>query len=139
MAELKFETGIVTFTVNGGYDISFNPADPVFAEKLFSTFEELDKRKDAYEAEAKKNANKKEIFELARKLDAEMRELIDGVFGEPVCNGIFGGMSTYAIADGLPVWANFMLAVVEQVDTTFAREQKATNPRISKYTAKYHK
>ena len=32
-----------------------------------------------------------------------------------------------------------ILAVMEEIDTTFAREQKATNPRIAKYTAKYHK
>ena len=32
-----------------------------------------------------------------------------------------------------------MLAVMDQIDTTFAREQKLTNPRIAKYTAKYKK
>ena len=34
---------------------------------------------------------------------------------------------------------NLMLAIMDEVDTTFAREQKATNPRIQKYTKKYHK
>ncbi|WP_312282039.1 hypothetical protein [Oscillibacter sp.] len=139
MAELKFETGIVTFTVNGGYEISFNPTDTAFVKKLFDAFETLDKRQDGYKAEVEKNANKREVFDVAQRMDGEMREIIDGVFGDPVCDGIFGGMNVYALADGLPVWCNFMLAVMDEVDTTFSREQKATNPRISKYTAKYHK
>ena len=68
-----------------------------------------------------------------------MRELIDGVFGKPVCKELFSGLNVYALADGLPVWCNFLLAVMDEVDTTFSREQKAMNPRIAKYTAKYHK
>lgn len=66
-----------------------------------------------------------------------MREIIDGVFG-PISESVFGEMSVYAVAGGLPVWCNFLLAVIDEVDTTFAREKKATNPRIAKYTAKYH-
>ena len=83
--------------------------------------------------------NHREIFEIARLRDTEMRELIDGVFGRPVCAELFGDMNVYAMADGLPVWCNFLLAVMDEIDTTFAREQKLTNPRIQKYTAKYHK
>ena len=30
-------------------------------------------------------------------------------------------------------------AIMDEIDTTFAREQKAQNPRISKYTKKYHR
>lgn len=139
MPELKFETGIVDFSVNGKCAVSFNPTDTAFVEKLFNAFDTLDKRQDAYKTEVERTANKREVFETARKMDAEMREIIDGVFEKPVCADVFGSMSTYALADGLPVWANFILAVMDEVDTTFAREQKATNPRINKYTAKYHK
>lgn len=139
MPELKFETGIVDFSVNGKCAVSFNPTDTDFVEKLFNAFDTLDKRQDAYKAEVERTANKREVFETAHKMDTEMREIIDGVFESPVCNGIFGGMNVYALADGLPVWCNFMLAVMDEVDTTFAREQKATNSRIKRYTAKYHK
>ena len=84
-------------------------------------------------------ADKKEIFEFARERDTEMREIIDGLFGVPVSEALFGGMNVYALANGLPVWCNLMLAVMDEVDSTYAREQKATNPRIAKYTAKYQK
>lgn len=138
MQELNFETGLVTFGINGKCEVTFNPTDSAFVERLFNAFDTLDKRQDAYKAEVEKTADKREIFAIARKRDAEMREIIDGVFSEPVCSMIFGDMNVYALADGLPVWANLMLAVMDTVDTTFSREQKRTNPRIAKYTAKYH-
>lgn len=63
----------------------------------------------------------------------------DGLFEEPVCDSIFGSMNLYAMADGLHVWTNFLLALMDETDSAFAREQKATNPRIQKYTAKYRR
>ncbi len=139
MNTLNFETGLVTFSVNGRAEITFNPTDSSFVERLFCAFDTLDKKQDAYKEEISTVGDKKEIFEIARRRDSEMRELIDGVFETAVCGDIFGGMNVYAMADGLPVWCNFLLAVMDEIDTTFAREQKATNPRIAKYTAKYHK
>jgi len=139
MNTLNFETGVVTYSVNNGAcEISFNPTDSAFVEKLFNAFDALDKKQEAYKAEIERVADKREIFEIARKRDAEMREIIDGIFG-PVSNSLFGDMNVYALAGGLPVWCNFLLAVIDEIDTAFAREQKATNPRIAKYTAKYHK
>ena len=78
-------------------------------------------------------------FEIARRRDAEMRAMIDEAMGVPVCDALFGGMNVYAVADGLPVWCNLMLAIFDLIDTTFAAEQKKTNPRIAKYTAKYQR
>lgn len=136
---LQIADGIVSYTINDKATIAFNPTDAAFVEQLFNTFDTLDKRQDDYKARVSTLADKRKIFDVAREMDAEIRELIDGVFGLPVCAELFGGMNVYALADGLPVWCNLMLAVMDEVDTTFAREQKATNPRIAKYTAKYHK
>lgn len=139
MPDIKFETGKVTYTLNGDTAVSFNPTDSAFVEKLFNAFDTLDKRQDAYKAEVEKMGDKREIFDIARKRDAEMREIIDGVFEAPVCNALFGGMNVYAMADGLPAWANLMLAVMDEIDTSFAKQKKLTDPRISKYLARYHK
>lgn len=139
MPDIKFETGKVTYTLNGDTAVSFNPTDSAFVEKLFNAFDTLDKRQDAYKAEVEKMGDKREIFDIARKRDAEMREIIDGVFEAPVCKALFGGMNVYAMADGLPAWANLMLAVMDEIDTTFAKQKKLTDPRISKYLARYHK
>ena len=43
------------------------------------------------------------------------------------------------MADGFPIWANFMLAIIDQFEGEFAEQKKKTNPRIQKYTAKYNK
>jgi len=137
--ELNFDDGLIQFNVNGGKAVvTFNPTDSAFVEKLYDAFDMLDKKQESYKAEIERTADSREIFNVARKEDAEMRETIDGVFG-PASSSLFGGMNVYALAGGLPVWANFMLAVMDEIDTTFSREQKLTNPRIAKYTAKYHK
>lgn len=139
MKELVFDTGLVSFSINGCCEVSFNPTDTVFVKRLFDAFDTLDKKQDAYKAEIEKIADKKQIFEIARHRDEEMREIIDGVFDAPVSDALFGNMNVYALANGLPVWCNLMLAVMDEVDTTFAKEQKFTDARIKKYTEKYHK
>ena len=135
---LSIETGIVTYDLNGKVKLSFNPTDSAFVERLFKTFDALDKKQEEYKAEVDK-AEKREIFAIARKRDAEMRELIDSALGVPVCDAVFGGMNVYALANGLPVWANLLLAIMDEMDTSFAAEQKKTNTRIRKYSEKYKK
>lgn len=138
MKELNFDSGLVTYSLNGKCEVSFNPTDSSFVERLYAAFEELDKKQEGYKAQIEKMADKREIFDFARERDAEMRGVIDGVFDAPVCDAVFGSMNVYALSGGLPVWCNLMLAVMDEIDTTFAREQKGTNPRVAKYTKKYH-
>lgn len=140
--ELNFALGVKEYIVrgvNGEYTLRFNPTDAVFIERLYDAFVALDKKQDAYNEEIKRCGDKKEVFEIARRRNAEMREIIDGIFGEPICEAIFGNMSLYALADGLHVWTNFMFALMDEADSTYSREQKATNPRLKKYTEKYHR
>lgn len=139
MAEIRFDTGIVAFNINDAVTIEFNPTDSEVVEKIYNTFEELDKKQDAYKAEVERCADKKEIFEIARRRDQEMRDMLDGLFGEPICAPLFGTMNVYAMADGLPVWCNLMLAIIDQIDTTFSRQKKLTDPRIKKYTERWKK
>ena len=95
MKELNFESGLVTYSLNGKCEVSFNPTDSNFVERLYSAFEELDKKQDGYKAQIEKMSNKREIFDFARERDAEMRGIIDGVFEYPVSDAIFGGMNVY--------------------------------------------
>lgn len=137
--ELSISTGLVAYNLNGAAQVTFNPTDASFVERLFNTFDTLDKRQDAYKEEVEKASGSREIFDIAHKRDEEMRAMIDDALGQPVCDSIFGGMNVYAMADGFPVWCNLMLAIIDEIDTTFAQEQKATNPRLQKYLSKYHK
>ena len=137
--ELNFGDGLVTYTINGKCDVSFNPTDSNFVERLYLAFEELDKKQEGYKAQIEKMGDKKQIFAFARERDAEMRKIIDSVFDAPVADALFGGMNVYAMAEGAPVWCNLMLAVMDEIDNTFSREQKFTNPRIKKYIDKVQK
>lgn len=139
MSELKFESGLKVYRVNDACDISFNPTDDNFITKLYAVFSELDKKQESRKAEIAKNADTKEIFALARRYDKEMREMIDGLFDAPVCEKVFGSMSTGALAGGFPVWANLLLAVMDEIDTSFVQEQNLTNARVTKYTSRYQK
>ena len=131
--ELSFANGVQEYTVHGvkgDVIIRFNPTDGAFIQRLYNAFDTLDKKQEKYADEVQKCGDRR---------DKEMREIIDGLFEEPVCDSIFGSMNLYAMADGLHVWTNFLLALMDETDSAFAREQKATNPRIQKYTAKYRR
>jgi len=137
MPEIKFDTGLVTYDLNGKCQVTFNPTDSAFVERLYNTFDELDKKQDAYKAEIERVGENKEIFEIAKKRDAEMRKMIDGVFEAPVCDALFAGMNVYSKASGAPVWFNLMMAVVELIEGNIERENQQENLRLSKYAAKY--
>lgn len=138
MADILFDSGLVEYNLNGKCKVTFNPTDMSFIERIFSVFDTLDEKQEAYKADID-GKDGKEIFDIARQMDTEMREIIDSVFGEDVCEPLFGEMSVYAVASGLPIWANLFLAIMDEMDSAFAREKKLTNPRIQKYTAKYSK
>ena len=85
MKDFEFESGVVTYRINGKREVSFNPNDVEFLEKLFTAFGELDETQAKYQRQLEKGRGTKEIFAIARKLDEEMRSTIDGVFGEGFC------------------------------------------------------
>jgi len=134
MKNLNFETGLETYKVNDRCDLTFNPTDAAFVERLYKTFEALDQEQSAYADGAKSAEN---VLTFARQRDAAMRGRIDDLFGAGTADAIFGDLSTFGIADGLPLWANFLLAVLDEVAEACARAQKEENPRIKKYLEKY--
>lgn len=138
MKELNFNTGLVTYLVNGKCEISFNPADVAFVDRVFKAFDGLAQRQDHAEVEAQE-AGAADLFALAEERDKFMREQIDNIFGEPVSDSIFGNMSVYALAGGLPLWCNFLMAIIDEIDGAIQEEQRAASPRVDKYMAKYAK
>ena len=138
MSELNFDTGLVTFTVNGKCDIVFNPADVSFVKRLFNTFDNLAKQQESIETDNAEISGA-ELFDLVEQKDKKMRDDIDNIFGCPVSDKIFGGVSVFALAGGLPLWCNFLMAVIDKVDAALEAEQKLSSPRVAKYMAKYEK
>ena len=139
METLLINTGVVTYNLNDCCTVSFNPTDSAFAQRLFEAFSILDKKQQDYRAADEQLSEGADVFRLAMERDGEMREIINGVFGQDICTPLFGPVNVYALADGLPLWANLMLAVIDKMDEAITKERTSTNPRIEKYTKKYHK
>jgi hypothetical protein len=139
MKELNFDTGVVAYRVNGGHVIRFNPADNRFVERLFTVFDRLSHLQEEGERSDALQEDGAALWASINARDAEMRQHIDSVFGEHTADGIFPDVGVYALADGLPLWMNFFLAVMDEVDSVLAEEQKKANPRVERYMKKYEK
>lgn len=137
MPEIKFNSGLQTFKLNDAIEVSFNPTDIVFAEKIMNLFNELDDMQTACVKRFNDTEDAAEILTTAHELDDGMREKLDSLFNVPICAPLFGSTSVYAAADGLPLWCNLLLALIDTMDDSVAKEKKASNPRIQKYVAKY--
>ncbi len=140
MKELNFDTGVVEYRVNGGHVIRFNPADNRFVERLFVVFDRLSHlQEEGEQTNALQSGDGAKLFAAINARDAEMRRDIDSVFGEGAADGIFPDVGVYALADGLPLWTNFFLAVIDEVDASMTEEQKKVHPRVERYMKKYEK
>ena len=137
MADIKFASGLQEFTINGKAEVAFNPTDMTFSEELYNAAVLLANKQDELEQKQRALEEPGEIFALNREVDKEMREVIDGVFGKPVCSDVFGATKVFAYSDGLPLWANLIFAVQEMCVKKRGDELNKTDARLAKYTAKY--
>lgn len=136
MGVLNFQTSRKTYKVNDGCEISFDPADINFVNRLMELLEQMENQ-DTTAPETVEN-----VFAEFAKKDKEMRAKIDAVFGEPICDKVFGTTNVYSPAGGLPICMNFLLAVIDEVDIASETETKPServNSYIQKYEKKYRK
>lgn len=132
-------TGVQTFNLNGKVEVSFNPSDQDFIERLYNTFDKLERKQDAYKYEMEKAKGTAQIFKVARSRSDEMRGMIDDLFQQPVCEPLFGTMNLYSLADGLPIWVNLLMAVLDVVDANMTEQERKGNPRLQQFLARYKK
>jgi hypothetical protein len=136
MGALNFQTSRKTYTVNDGCQISFDPADINFAKRLFALMDKLEKQ------ENEGIQNPEDVFVVAEEKDRQMRQDIDAVFEEAVCDKIFGSTNVFSPAGGLPLCVNFLLAVIDEIDHAYETEVKPSEKMkayINKYEQKYGK
>lgn len=136
---LDFSTGVQEVIINGKCTVYVNLTDGTFMESIFNAFDALDAVEADYVPRIEAATTGTEVFNLARQRDAEMRAIINELFGEDVCSPVFGSMQLTAAADGLPLWANMLLAFIDCMDSKLAQEKKLSDPRIQKYIKKYQK
>lgn len=135
---LTFDTGVVEYDINGAVKVKFNPADAVFAEKLYNAFNDLEARQGEFQKRVDEiGEDGDKMFAYAKERDTEMREIIDGLLGDGVADALFPDMNCYALADGMPVWINLMFAIAEEIESAFSREREQSDPRMRKFDKKH--
>ena len=139
MKELKIATGQEDYLLAGKVAVSFNPTDRNFLERLSRAFSELDALQEEVRQSREKITDDREVFHIARELDGKMRGILNDLFGKEICEPLFGSMNLCASSGGLPVWANLMLAVADEVQSALQGELAAREQRIAKYVEKYQK
>ena len=134
MKELTLDTGEIEYKINEKCTVRFNPTDPYFADRIYTALDELSKRQGSADVNG---MTTRETFDYLRKLDADMRQTIDGCFDAPVCDLLFGKTSVYASKDGTPLWMNLMLIIIDELDDGIKREKAFHSEKLAKYTKKY--
>ena len=137
MRELKFSDGLEEYRLNDRVTVRFNPTDVGFLEKLSHTFDQLDQLQDEVRRSRDSITDDREVFPIVRELDAKMRGVINELFGDDVCTPLFGSVNLFASSGGLPLWANLLLAITDEVQSSMSSELAAREKRIAKYVEKY--
>ena len=135
--ELNISTGIQEYSLNGKVTIYINPTDAEFAERVFHTFDFLDKKQDSMADAIADSENAEQTFAFLRDLDEEMREHLFNLFDEDIVTPLIGSMNVYALADGAPIWFNILTGIIDVIGEGIDEQTKKSKERIKKYTAKY--
>ncbi len=122
MKSLNFSDGLQDYRLNERVTVRFNPTDLGFLERVASAFEKLDAIQEEVRASRESITDEREVFPLARELDARMRAILNELFNAEICEPLFGSMNLFASSGGLPVWANLMLAVTDEVQNSMQDE-----------------
>ena len=137
MKQINFDLGLNEYDLGGKVTVKFNPTDVSFLEKLSDSFQYLDLIQEEVKLSREEVTDEKDVYNLAKNLDAKMRDIINALFGQDVCTPLFGEMNLFSSAGGLPVWANLMLAIADEVQASMQGELKQREERIAKYVTKY--
>ena len=106
-------------------------------DRLSRAFSELDSLQEEVRATREKITDDREVFPIARELDGKMRAILNELFGKEICEPLFGSVNLFASSGGLPLWANLMLAITDEVQNAMKGELDAREKRIAKYVEKY--
>ena len=137
MEKLNISTGIKEYSLNDKVSVWFNPTDADFMTRVFDTFEALEKKQDEYANAIAKTKTTRESLKVMADMNEEMRGLLAELFGVDIVTPLIGSANVYAFSEGMPIWANIMLAILDKMEGEHAEQIKLSKKRMAKYTAKY--
>lgn len=104
------------FNVNGKCQVSFDPDDTEFAEGVFTALVDLDKMHTRYRDEINR-CDKAQVYDIAKRVDAEMRNCVDSAVKYPICAAIVEDAARLMhLAGGNPIWFNIICGFVEKIN-----------------------
>ena len=139
MPNLSVNTGIEEYTLNDNVKVRLNPTDPAFVKRIFNRFSELEAKDKAWREKIRDLSKPEEVMAAYDEGEALFARAVDDILGEGTCRGVAGDTSVLSLAGGAPIWMNILLAIIDEMDSAIAREQKAANPKLEKYLKKYHR
>ena len=143
---LNISTGLKSYDLtdeNGNVlcTVRFNPTDPTFAQRLYEGFAGLGEKDEQFHRRIVDESDPVKIFGVACEADTEMRKTIDGILGPGTCQAIYGTANVYyaRAENGVPLWADLLLTIMDEMDSAVERANKAADPRLQKYMTKFGK
>lgn len=139
MKQLNVDMGLRSYNLNDGPEvIHFNPTSAEFANKILKTVERCQKISES--SRVSESDDLDTMLAKLEKVSSEIRAAIDDAFDEPVSEKVFGKSGgVLSIADGLPVWMNFLMAVIDEIDANISSGDRKAGERMRYYKDKYEK
>lgn len=136
MGALNYTAGKREYTLPSGAIIHFDPCDSEFANKIIVAVRNCNNIQNSFPKEPFTDLDTQLSF--IQKMNGDIREEIDKAFGEPVCEKACCGSSPISLSDGLPVWMNFLMAVIDEIDANMPEGEKRSRARVQQYMDKYN-
>lgn len=136
MGTLNYTAGKREYTLPNDTVIHFDPCDSEFANKVIVAFRNCNKVQNSFPEKTFMDLDEQLAF--IQKMNEDIREEIDRAFGEGVCEKACCGSGPISISDGLPVWMNFLMAVIDEIDANMPEGEKRSRARVQQYMDKYN-
>lgn len=113
MEQLKFDSGVREYKLNGGGLLRFNPSDPNVYARFLEAARKLQEMEKTLAEQAKTMEDGASVVELLAQADKQMKELLSWVFGgSNDFDKLLGGVNLLAVAgNGERVVTNLFAAL----------------------------
>lgn len=116
-------------------EIRFRPSDMRFIEKLHVFQEKVREIKPV----TSPDMSIEDAITEAKRVDHELRSLVDGVFDSPVSDIVFGSSYAQTTVNGVPLVEQLLQAVLGIVEKSMKQESDNAKKRKAKYLNRYRK
>lgn len=138
MKNINTGAKVEEYNIDGKIVLRFNPADATFVKNFNAAFKALAEAQSEL-AEAAKNADDEAFFDASAATNTKLCGVLNDLFGEDICTPIWGTADLTALSDGLPLWFNFMMALIDEIDADMKSVKDVRSARLDAYLAKYQK